>query len=424
MTHVIPLFIFVVCYSLFVVYPRRRSVIAITGALAVIFSGSLSWRQAVLESIQWNVVGLFFGTLLLAELFMQSRMPAVIAEKLVDSTRTMRGAMLAICALSSVLSMFVENVAVVLVVAPVALSLAEKLKISPVKLLILIALCSNLQGTATLVGDPPSMILAGYLKMTFNDFFVYHGRPSIFFVVQGGAFGAALVAVVLLYRYRERIKLVSTEKVQSYTPSILMSILIVGLSFSALFDRNFKWFAGSFAMTLGGAGLLWYRFRARWGRIRVLISTLDWDTTFFLIGVFVVVGAVGNSGWLETLARIISMAASNSPIRVYFLIVGMAVIVSAFVDNVPFLLAMIPVTQNVAGYLGVKVPLLMFGLLVGACLGGNITPIGASANIVTIGILRRTGYCVSFREFMAIGIPFTLSAVVAASALVWIIWGN
>jgi Na+/H+ antiporter NhaD/arsenite permease-like protein len=129
---------------------------------------------------------------------MQSRMPAVIAEWLVDRTRTARSAMLALCVLSGVLSMFVENVAVVLLVAPVALTLAEKLKVSPVRLLVLIALCSNLQGTATLVGDPPSMILAGYLKLTFNDFFVYMGKPGIFFAVQAGALAAGAVTVFLL----------------------------------------------------------------------------------------------------------------------------------------------------------------------------------------------------------------------------------
>ena len=424
MIRMVPIFVFLICYGLFIVYPRNRSVIAIAGALAVISAGSLSWRQAVLECVQWNVIGLFFGTLLLAELFIQSRMPAFIAEKLVDSTRTMRGAMLAICALSSVLSMFVENVAVVLVVAPVALSLAERLKISPVRLLILIALFSNLQGTATLVGDPPSMILAGYLKMTFNDFFAYQGRPGIFFMVQAGALGATLIAIFLFRRHREIIKLVLVEKVRSYTPSALILVLIGGLSVSALFDPDFKWFAGVFAMFLGGAGLLWYKFRAQWGRIRILISTLDWDTTFFLIGVFIVVGAVENSGWLEILAYKISTAAGDSPLRAYILIVGLAVIVSAFVDNVPFLLAMIPVTQTVAERLNANMPFLMFGLLIGACLGGNITPIGASANIVTIGILRKTGYHVSFREFMAIGIPFTLAAVFAASVLVWVIWGQ
>jgi Na+/H+ antiporter NhaD/arsenite permease-like protein len=202
-----------------------------------------------------------------------------------------------------------------------------------------------------------------------------------------------------------------------------MLVLIAGLSATSVFDPDFRWLAGTFTLAVAGAGLAWFRLRARWGRMRALIRTLEWDTALFLVGVFVLVGAVGKSGWLEAMARWVSVAAGNSPLRAYLLIVGLAVLVSAFVDNVPFLLAMIPVTQSVATRLGVEVPLLLFGLLVGACLGGNITPIGASANIVAMGMLRKSGYQVSFREFMAVGIPFTLAAVVVASVFVWMIWG-
>ena len=148
----IPPIVFVLCYVLFVVFPRHRSVVACGGALLLVLTGALSWHTALVEMINWNVIALFFGTLILADLFMQSRMPAVLAEILVDKTHTMRGAMIAVCALSGFLSMFAENVAVVLLVAPVALSLADKLKVSPVRLLIGIAVSSNLQGTATLIG--------------------------------------------------------------------------------------------------------------------------------------------------------------------------------------------------------------------------------------------------------------------------------
>jgi len=325
-----PLFVFVTCYGLFVVRPKKRSVIAIIGALVVVFSGSLNWRQAVLECIPWNVIGLFFGTLLLAEYFSDSRMPAVIAEKLVDSTGTLRSAMFAICAFSSGISMFVENVAVVLIVAPVALSLTEKLKVSPVKLLILIALSSNLQGTATLVDDPPSMILAGHLRMTFNDFFVYQGRPGIFFLVQAGAIGAAFIIAFCPRKHREAVKLVKVEKVKSYVPSVLMLVLIGCLSLSSLWDRDFKWFAGAFAMTLGCGGLIWYRFQARWGRIRKLLAMLDWDTTFYMIGVFVLVGGVSKAGWLNSLAQGLMKVIGSNSVRAYVFIVGLAVSAASF----------------------------------------------------------------------------------------------
>jgi Na+/H+ antiporter NhaD/arsenite permease-like protein len=318
--------------------------------------------------------------------------------------------------------MFVENVAVVLLVAPVALSLAEKLKISPVRLLILIAVSTNLQGTATLIGDPPSMILAGYMKMTFNDFFIYHGKPGIFFAIQVGAVASLLVAFYLLRKHCEAIEMVSVEKVKSWAPSLLLGALVVGLSLTSVWDPEFKWLAGTMTMVLAVIGLVWHHWGPRWSTTRDLIKTLDWDTTFFLCGVFVVVGGLSDSGWLDQIAHWISTHFGHSLLQAFVTIILVAVVISAFVDNVPFLLAMIPVTQKVADTLGAPVPLLMFGLLIGSCLGGNITPIGASANLVTVGMLRKRGHLVSFAEFMKVGVPFTIAAVVAASFFVWWIW--
>ncbi len=418
----VPVVIFILCYALFVVLPGRRSWIALGGGLLLVLTPALDWHTALTQTIQWNVIALFFGTLILAEMFMQSRMPAVMAEFLVDRTRTVRSAMLAVCALSGGLSMFVENVAVVLLVAPVALSLSEKLKISPVRLLIAIAVSSNLQGTATLIGDPPSMILGGYMKMSFNDFFVYNGKPGIFFAVQIGAVASLAVLAWLMRAHREPTALVRQEKIRSWVPSVLMLALILGLSVTSVFDPDFKWLAGTLTMVLAVSGLAWYHFRAKWRSMRDLVGTLDWDTTLFLIGVFVIVGGLSESGWLDYAAVWISAHLGQSLFSAFVAIVLVAVLLSAFVDNVPFLLAMIPVVQKVADNLHAPVPLLMFGLLIGACLGGNITPIGASANVVAIGMLKKRGYVVTFREFMAVGVPFTAAAVVAACAFVWWIW--
>lgn len=417
-----PVVVFILCYALFVLLPKRRSLVACAGAVVAVLTGPLTWHEAFTESIQWNVVALFFGTLVLAELFMQSHMPSVMAEFLVRKTRTAMGAMLGICALSSFLSVFVENVAVVLLVAPVAISLARKLKTSPVRLLIAVAVCSNLQGTATLIGDPPSMILAGYMKLSFNDFFVYQGKAGIFFAVQAGALAALAVLVWLFRAHREEVHGVAQEKVRAWTPTVLLAILVLVLSSASAFDPEFKWLAGTVTMILAAAGLVWFRLFPRWTSTRELVRTLDWDTTFFLIGVFVLVGSLSDSGWLDTLASAISAHVGGNLLYAFAAIVVVSVAVSAFVDNVPFLLAMIPVVQRVADGLHVPVPLLMFALLIGSCLGGNITPIGASANVVTMGMLKKQGYVVSFREFAAVGLPFTVAAVLAASIFVWFVW--
>ena len=414
--------VFVLCYALFMVLPRWRSAVACVGALALVLTGALTLPEAILYKIHWNVIALFFGTLVLAELFMQSRMPAVLAEALVRRTRTVRGAMLAVCALAGVLSMFVENVAVVLLVAPVALSIAERLRLSPVRLLICIALSTNLQGTATLIGDPPSMILAGYLKMTFNDFFVYGGRAGIFFAVQVGAVAALLVCAWLLRAHRETTGEVEEEAVRAWTPSLLLIALIAGLACTSFFDPGFKWLAGTLTLVLAAIGLLWFRLGPHWVPVRDVIRSLDWDTTLFLMGIFVLVGAMSDSGWLDLLAQKLSAAVDGRLISAFILVVLTSVILSAFVDNVPFLLAMIPVVQKMADQMQAPVPLLMYGLLIGACLGGNITPIGASANVVTVGLLKKQGHLVRFEEFMGIGLPFTVAAVGTSCAFVWWLW--
>ncbi|MEN6664780.1 MAG: SLC13 family permease [Phycisphaerae bacterium] len=415
--------IFVACYALFVVFPTRRSIVACAGAVVLVATGVLQWREALLGQINWNVVALFFGTMVLADVFLQSRMPAVMAEWLVDKTRTARGAMLAISFLAGVISMFVENVAVVLLIAPVAMSLTKKLEISPVRLMILIAVSSNLQGTATLIGDPPSMILAGHLKMSFMDFFIYQGKLGIFFAVQAGAVASLIVAAWLLRKFRQRAEMLAVEKIRSWVPTVLVVALVAGLSVTSIFDPGFVWLAGTFTMVLAAIAIIWFRLIARWGSSRGLVKSLDWDTTFFLIGVFVVVGGLSHVKVLDELARYMSQTLGRHPFGAFAAIVGVSVLVSGFVDNVPFLLAMIPVVDKVAVSIGVPVPLLMFGMLVGACLGGNITPIGASANVVAVGMLRKQGMPVTFRQFMGVGVPFTIAAVVASCAFVWFLWG-
>jgi len=414
--------IFIACYALFVVFQKHRSWVAAGGAIAVVVTGALPWHDAVFEAVSWNVIGLFVGTLVLADLFLHSRMPAVMAERLVSRTRTASGAMVAVCVLSGALSVFVENVAVVLLVAPVALSLADKLKVSPLRLIIFIALSSNLQGTATLIGDPPSMLLAGFMKMDFNDFFFYRGRPGIFFAVQVGALASIAVIAWFLRAHHQATGTMSVETVRSWTPSVLLIALVIGLATSTVWDPDFEWFAGVYTLVLAVIGLVWYRWVAKWGRTRDLMKGLDWDTSVFLVGVFVIVGALSSSGWLERLSAATSDAVGGSVFLAFVAIVAISVVISGFVDNVPFLAVMIPVVQQVAARMNAEVPLLMFGLLIGACLGGNITPVGASANVVAMGILRKRGTTVSFGEFMTLGIPFTVAAVVAACVLVWVVW--
>jgi Na+/H+ antiporter NhaD/arsenite permease-like protein len=418
----IPLFIFIISYLLFIFLPKKRTHIAVISASLLILLRVISFREAFF-AINWNVMGIFVGTLVLADIFMESRVPAYIAEIIVDKAKNTCWAILFICLLTGFISAFVENVATVLIVAPIALSLAKKLKISPVNMMIGIAISSNLQGTATLIGDPPSMLLGGFAKMNFMDFFFYKGRPSIFFAVELGALVSFVVLYFIFREHKNRTELLPVEKVKSWVPTILLISLIVLLALSSFFDTGFSYMAGIICMIFGVISFLWAKLVNKSSIIKS-IKSLDWETTFFLMGVFILVGSITLTGWIEVIASFLSGFVGENIFLGYTVVVFMSVFLSAFIDNVPFLAAMLPVAISMSDKLHINPSLFLFGLLIGASLGGNITPIGASANIVACGILKKEGYEVRFKEFAKIGLPFTLVAVFAAYLFLWFIWAK
>jgi len=412
--------IFVLSYVLFVALPERRTWIAIAGAGLLIVLGALSFEQAF-KAINWNVMGIFVGTLIIADNFMESRVPAFIAEKIVNHSRNTCWAILWICLLTGFISAFVENVATVLIMAPIALSLARKLKINPTDMLIAIAISSNLQGTATLIGDPPSMLLGGFAKMNFMDFFFYKGKPSIFFAVQIGAITSFVVLYYVFKQHKEKVVLIAEEKVRSWVPTIILVALIVSLALSSFFDVGFTSLAGQICMGFAVLSVIWEKWKNQ-KSLRRGIQTLDWETTFFLMGIFIIVGSITQNGWIERIAVFLGGLMGTNLFLGYTLLVFIAVFLSAFIDNVPFLAAMLPVAITMADKLHVNPSLFLFGLLIGASLGGNITPIGASANIVACGLLKKEGHPVKFGHFVKLGLPFTIVAVIAAYLFIWFIW--
>jgi len=420
--NVIALVIFILAYILFVFLPNKRTSVAIIASILLIISRAITPKEAF-WAINWNVMGIFVGTLVVADIFMESRVPAYLAEIIVDKAKNTCWAIVFICVLTGFISAFVENVATVLIVAPIALALAKKLNVNPTKMMIAIAISSNLQGTATLIGDPPSMLLGGFAKMNFMDFFFYKGRPSIFFAVEIGALASFVVLYLFFKSHKEKVPLIAVEKVKSWVPTILLVVLIISLALFSFFDTGFSCMAGLICMIFGIVSILWEKFVNK-SSILKGIKSLDWETTFFLVGVFILVGGVTLNGWIEVVSKNFSNLVGTNIFLGYVAIVFMAVFLSAFVDNVPFLAAMLPVAISVAAKLNITPYLFLFGLLIGASLGGNITPIGASANIVACGLLKKEGYRVKFIDFVKIGLPFTLVAVMAASIFIWFIWAR
>lgn len=353
--------LFVITYVLMFAFQKIRPYVAVLSAVIFVVVGSTGifpdFRYTVgdaLGQIDWNVILMITGTMGTVFLFIESKMPQRMSDILVSHIHSVKWLVVVLSLFAGVISAFVDNVATVLMVAPVALALCKKLHISPVPAIICIAISSNLQGAATLVGDTTSILLAKAAGLDFMDFFFVIG----------------LIREVRRSGSRE----------------------IIGRA----------------------------------------ILEIDFYTLALLAGLFVVIGGISRAGIIDllgtALAGISGDGSRGSVFIVYTVIVWMSVACSAFIDNIPYTATMLPVVAVVterlsaAGGLAVEPNLMYFGLLVGATLGGNLTPIGASANIAGIGILRKEGYSVSSGTFMKFGVPFTLAAVISGYLLVWLIW--
>lgn len=375
------------------------------------------------ELINWNVLMIYVGAMTIAALFLYSKVPALIADVIVSSCRSTGVAVVMILALTGIISIFVENVATVLVMAPIALSISKKLKINPVPFMIGLAVMSNLEGTATLVGDPPSMIFASYSGYTFNDFFISQGKISIFFFIQAGLLVGCLFFYCFFAKYKDK-SVVEKEPVISWIPFTLLLTMIFGLAVISFFSDGLTYMSGCFVMALGIIGLVWYIFcQKKSGKeVRELVFGLDWETIFFLMGIFVVVGAISEAGLLQDLANFMAYATKGNVFAGFVLILAVSILISGFVDNVPYIIVMLPVAGNIAAQMNIKPELFMFALLIGSCLGGNLTPYGASANVVAMGILKDEGHPVNFGGFLKIAAPFTVLTTAAAAVLLWFVW--
>ena len=375
------------------------------------------------ELINWNILMIYVGSMIIAALFIYSRVPARIADRLVAISPSTGIAVVLILAMTGIISIFVENVATVLVMAPIALALSRKLKLNPVPFMIGLALMSNLEGTATLVGDPPSMIFASYAHYTFNDFFIHQGKISIFFFIQAGLIVGCLFFYCFFSKAKEKAT-VDKEPVISYFPLWLLLIMIAGLAVISFLTPELGYSSGCFVLGLGLIGLLWYKLSQKKSGAEIwqLVKELDWETIAFLIGIFVIVGAISETGLLDDFARWLAHVTGGSKFAGFALILLFSILISGFVDNVPYIIVMLPVAGSLAAGIGIQKELLMFALLIGSCLGGNLTPFGASANVVAMGILKKEEYPVNFAGFLKISAPFTILTTAAAAALLWVIW--
>lgn len=415
--------LFAITYVLMLAFGKYRPYIALGAAAIFIVTGMLPAGQ-IIGSIDFNVLLMIAGTMGLVKLFIDSRMPALLADLVMDRVSNIQMASVALALFAGIISAFVDNVATVLMVAPIALEVCKKLKTNPVPFIISIAVSSNLQGAATLVGDTTAIMLGSYANMSFLDFFFYEGRPGIFFAVELGAVASAAILAWLFRKEKAPVpKGMPHTVVTDYVPTILLAGMIVLLITASFIPEKPDISNGLICVTLLAIGLVYNYIRNRdWSAVTVPLKAIDFETVGLLLGLFLIIGGITHMGVIDAAASLLARVGGGNVFLLYTVIVWASVLLSAFIDNIPYVATMLPVVTGLAGTLGIPPALLYFGLLSGATLGGNCTPIGASANIAGIGILRKGGYEVKTRDFMRIGIPFTLSAVIPAYIYFWLLF--
>ena len=429
---ILAIVLFALTYVLMLIFGKIRPYIALGSAVLFIATGMLPLVE-IGGAIDWNVILMIAGTMGLVALFVESKMPELLADLIMERCPNIMWAAVSLSLFAGIISAFVDNVATVLMIAPVAMEICKKLKTNPVPFIIAIAVSSNLQGAATLVGDTTAIMLGSALDMSFLDFFWYRGRPGMFFVVEAGAVLSALILMLLLRKEKAPIpKTKSRTKVTDYVPSILLVVLLVCLIVVSFIPEKPDVTNGAICCALMVVGLIYSWIKNKTFKAVIEpIKTIDYETILLLLGLFLMIGGISAMGVIDWLADLLVQAGGGNLFLMYTVIVWASVVISAFIDNIPYVATMIPVIGSIsvvmAAQMGVDpaqvaVPL-YFGLLSGATLGGNCTPIGASANITGIGILRKEGYTVKNGDFFKIGIPFTLAAIVPAYIIVWLFFG-
>lgn len=414
--------LFVLMYVLMITKPAHRPLYALGVAVIYLLTGVLPVRE-LFGTINWNVLMMISGTMIIVDFFIESRMPNLLADILLEKSKNVMWVTIYMSLFAGIISAFIDNVATVLMVAPVGLAICRKLKINPVGMILSIAVSSNLQGAATLVGDTTSIMLGSYADMDFLDFFWMNGRPGIFFAVE---LGALLTVPVMFFLFRndtEKISHTGDAEVKSVLPTAILLLMIAMLIGASFIPDKPETTNGLICIGLAIVMIIADAVQTKSAEGgRNALRAVDYQTLLLLFGLFLVIEGVTQAGVIDLLADVIARVGGESKFVLYTVIVWGSVLISAFIDNIPYVATMLPVLSGIAARTGFDPCLLYFGLLTGATLGGNITPIGASANITGVGILRREGYEVSFGQFARIGIPFTFVAVMGGYLLIWALW--
>lgn len=408
--------LFVLALALIASERVDRTKVAIAGAALAVLIGLLSQEQAI-ESVDWGVLGLLAGMMILV---WGAEQAGIFRYMAIRAAQWSRGRpvrlILGLTGATALASAFLDNVTTILLVVPVTLAIADALGIPPVPLVVAEVIASNIGGAATLIGDPPNILIAGESGLGFVDFIVNVGPPAVI------AYAAVTAVVLVVYSKRltpqpalvsELTKLnarASLAPRSTVWPVIVsLGVTVVGFFLHSALHLE--------PPTVALAGAVLYLLIAN-VPIEPVLSALEWPTLFFFAGLFVLVGGLETTGVLDSIADWLSGATEGSNTREALVVLWGSALGSGLVDNIPFTAAMAPVVDQLSMDGGTTT---WWALSMGACYGGNFTLIAASANLVAAGALRRSGHDIRFQDFLKIGVPLTLISMVVATSWIFVL---
>ena len=421
----------VLSYVLIVSERLNRSIIALLGAGAMIVTGVLTQDEAI-RGIDFNTIALLTGMMVLVSIARRSGMFEYLAIWSAKKGRAQPWAMLAMLSVTTaVVSAFLDNVTTVLLIAPVTLAVTRRLEVPPYPFLFAEVFASNIGGTATLIGDPPNIIIGSAANLSFNDF-VLHLTPVIILVMAAQALATHLIWGAKMHATPEaRARVMALDERAAITdrPLLLMSLVVIGAVIAAfVFARPLDLEPGTIAL-LGAAVLMLchniehHREKEKQTlKVTETFSEVDWITIFFFVGLFVIVHGVDVAGVISLAAQKLMAATGRDLATTAVVILWASAILSSIVDNIPFVATMIPLIKQLAPEMGgaAQIVPLWWALSLGACLGGNGTLIGASANLTVAGIAERNGIDFSFLTYTKYAFGLMLVSVGISQVYIWL----
>jgi Na+/H+ antiporter NhaD/arsenite permease-like protein len=405
--------IFIACYALALSRKVKLAYVSIASLAALIIIGVVSWQDTIFKAIQWDVLAVIWGFMMVSFIFSESKMPELIANKLLTNIKVEKYALLALCGVAAFLSAFMANVAVLFLMAPVAIQMARKLGSPLFPYIVSVGVSANMVTTTTMIADPPALILAIQTGMTPLDFYWFQGRIGLGAITTVGVLAALLTLLVIFRKMNKRIE-VEPEKIKvSKLPSVLFVAGVIALALAPEFDISL----GLIGIVVGLIALAIGHKDAK----RMLVE-FDWNSLAFLAGIFGVIYAVTASGLLTSFSQAIIDLGVNNPSILLVFLVWLSVGLSSFIDPNAYTVLMIPVAQHLAEFANMSAWPLLFGTLIGTGSGSNILPMGAATNVFACGLLEKNSCLVSTKEYIKIGLPLSVVAVATANLLLWIFW--